>query len=143
MWPSPRPTWFPDRCECCKRILTAGMAVERQGRLMMKRFGWAPATTWLTLSALLLSLCAGMTFTRTTSAQTSEQSNSRSALDQYAINLTTQALQRKIDAVESFDVEIERVITSLSASATKAPLLISQSDSDRSAIAREIGRAHV
>jgi len=83
-------------------------------------------------------MCAGMTFTRTTSAQTSEQTNSRSALDQYAINLTTQALQRKFEAVENFEVEIERVISSLANSSTKAPLLISQSDADRSAIARGV-----
>src|SRR6185369_12350244 len=104
----------------------------------MKRLGWAPATTWLIISAVLVSMCAGSTFTRTTSAQTGEQPNSHSALDQYAINLTTQALQRKIEPVDNFEVEIERVITSLANSSTKAPLLISQSDADRSAIARGV-----
>src|SRR6185503_2784256 len=91
-----------------------------------------------------VSMCAGLTVSRSASAQTNNQVKSESpssktggALDRYAIDLTRQALQRKLETVDGFEGEISRVIAMLSGS-VKAPLVISQSDVDRGMIARGV-----
>src|SRR6185436_4479481 len=111
---------------------------------IMKRIKHAPAVTLLTLSALLVSMCAGLTVSRSASAQTNNQVKSESpssktggALDRYATDMTRQALQGKLEAVDAFDAEINRVIAILSGTA-KAPLLIGHSDLDRGMIARGV-----
>lgn len=40
----------------------------------MKRKTHAPVVTWFVTSALLVSMCAGLTFSQRTSAQSSDQS---------------------------------------------------------------------
>ena len=103
--------------------------------------------TWLTLSALLVSMCAGTALSRKTSAQTINETNGQDVaearqepgtLSRYAIDLTTLAREQNLETVQGYDAEISRVIDSLSGGSSKAPLIIGQSDFDRGAIARGV-----
>ena len=108
----------------------------------MKRTPHAPAVTWLTVAALLMSMCASLAFTRNTDAQAGEELNkqetpdARTVLSKYTIDLTRLASQRKLEAVEGFDTEIARVLAQLSRASAKAPVVVGESDADRGAIAR-------
>src|SRR5690349_5419756 len=109
----------------------------------MKRNPATHAVSWLTLTALLVPTAAGISFIRTTHAQSSEASltatkNSQSALSRYAVDLTQLAAQGKLEALVGFDAEINRLIATLGNSNTKAPVLISESDVNRAAVARTI-----
>src|SRR5690349_956712 len=109
----------------------------------MKRNPATHAVSWLTLTALLVPTAAGISFIRTTHAQSSEASltatkNSQSALSRYAVDLTQLAAQGKLEALVGFDAEINRVIATLANSNTKAPVLISDSDVNRAAVARTL-----
>jgi len=111
--------------------------------MKMKRFSANPALTWLTLTALLVPTAAGISFSRTTHAQSAEASltatkNSQSALFKYAIDLTQLAAQGKLEALVGFDAEINRVIATLTNSNAKSPVLISESDVNRAAVARTL-----
>jgi ATP-dependent Clp protease ATP-binding subunit ClpA len=109
----------------------------------MKRIPATPALTWLTLAALLVPTAAGISFSRSVHAQSSDPSltaakNNQSALSKYAVDLTQLAAEGKLEALMGFDAEINRVIATLSNSSTKAPVLISESDVNRAAVARAI-----
>jgi hypothetical protein len=111
--------------------------------LKMKRIPATPVLTWLTLAALVVTTTAGVSFSRKAQAQSSDgllttTENSRSALSKYSVDLTQPAAQGKLDALVGFDAEVNRVIAALTRSNTTAPLLISESDVNRAAVARAI-----
>ncbi len=108
----------------------------------MKMTRTAPAITWLTIAALLISMCASLAFTRNTSAQAAEldthASDARATLIKYTVDLTRLASQRRLEPVQGFDAEIARVIAQLSSATSKAPIVVGESDTDRGAIARGV-----
>ena len=102
----------------------------------------APAITWITTFALLLSMCAGLTFSQRTAAQSENPNAGRTdvrypTLSQYATDLTLLALQGKLPRTNERDADIDRVIASL-ASAQKTPVLVGESDLDRNIVARGV-----
>ncbi len=114
----------------------------------MKRTTHTPVVTWFTTLALLVSMCASLSFSQRTTAQSNEpsqasQRDARSqatadypALAKYATDLTQLALQGKLEPANGHDADIARVITSLSRATTKAPVVVGAFDLDRNAIAR-------
>ncbi|MDX6383441.1 MAG: ATP-dependent Clp protease ATP-binding subunit ClpB, partial [Blastocatellia bacterium] len=103
-----------------------------------------PVATWLITATVLVSMCASLTFSQRAKAQFEKktQSESRSASDpkyptlsRYATDLTLLALGGKIEP--SSEPGVANVIASL-ANTTKAPLVISDSDLNRDAIARGV-----
>jgi ATP-dependent Clp protease ATP-binding subunit ClpB len=64
--------------------------------------------------------------------------NSQLALSKYAVDLTQLAAQGKLEALVGFDAEINRVIATLAHSNTKAPVVLSESDVNREAVARTL-----
>src|SRR5256714_1877797 len=102
----------------------------------------APAITWLTIAALLISMCASLAFSRNTNAQSAElekqETDARAVLTRYTVDLTRLASQRQLEPVQGFDAEIARVITQLSGARAKAPIVVGESDADRGAIARGV-----
>ena len=116
----------------------------------MKKTKQAPVVTWITTLALLVSMCAGLTFSQRASAQASQENQTASerdarsqantdypALTKYATNLTLLALQGKLETARGHEADVARVIASLT-TATKAPVVVSESDLDRDAIARGV-----
>ena len=103
----------------------------------------APVTAWITTLALLVSMFAGLTFSQRTSAQktnreiTSQADVKYPLLSKYATDLTLLALNGKLDKASDRDADVARVIASLSAT-SKAPVVVSESDLDRDAIARGV-----
>ena len=90
----------------------------------MKR---TPVITWITTFAVLVSLCASLTFSQRSTAQSSDQSENRNATDnkyptlsKYATDLTQLALSGKLEPARGYEAIVARVIASLSTS-TKAP----------------------
>src|SRR3989440_1245248 len=116
------------------------LALVAQGRRMKKRN--AAAITWITTFALLLSVCAGLTFSQRTAAQ-SEKANAERTdvrypnLSKYATDLTLLALQGKLPRTNERDADIDRVIASLTRT-KKTPVLVGESDLDRNIIARGV-----
>src|SRR5882762_7975635 len=107
----------------------------------MKR---TPVITWITTFAVLVSLCASLTFSQRSTAQSGDQSQNRNATDnkyptlsKYATDLTQLALSGKLEPARGYEANIAKVIASLSTS-TKAPLMLGESDLDRDAIARGV-----
>ena len=109
----------------------------------MKR---TPLATWLTIAALLVSTCAGLTFSPRTNAQSGEKrtatetfstDNKYPTLSKYATDLTLLALSGKLEPARGYEAHVARVIESLSAT-TKAPLMLGESDLDRDAVARGV-----
>src|SRR5882762_2269586 len=107
----------------------------------MKR---TPVITWITTFAVLVSLCASLTFSQRSTAQSGDQSQNRNATDnkyptlsKYATDLTQLALSGKLEPARGYEANVARVIASLSMS-TKAPLMLGESDLDREAIARGV-----
>ncbi|HMJ24238.1 MAG TPA: hypothetical protein VK475_00330, partial [Pyrinomonadaceae bacterium] len=103
-----------------------------------------PVVTWLTIAAVLISMCASLTFSQRTEAQFEKknQSDSRPALDnkypilsKYATDLTLLALIGKLEP--SSEPGVALVIASLSKT-DKAPLVIGDSDLVRDEIARGV-----
>lgn len=107
----------------------------------MKRTTATPAISLLTLTALLVTTVATFRFSPTANAQVSESTateKSRSILSKYAIDLTQLAAQGKLESLQGFDAEINRVVAALARSSAKAPVVISESDVNRAAVARAI-----
>src|SRR5260370_973078 len=110
----------------------------------------APPITWITMFALVLSMCASFTFSQRVAAQEKAESQPVSdrdarvqtdtqypALTKYATDLTALALRGKLETVKGHEADVARVIASL-ATAGKAPVVVSESDLDRDAIARGV-----
>ena len=102
----------------------------------------APAITWIAIFALLLSMCASLTLSQRTAAQSNKSNPEQSALQypnlsKYATDLTLLALQGKLPRTNERDADIGRVIASL-AGAQKTPVLVGESDLDRNIIARGV-----
>src|SRR5438270_2322755 len=105
----------------------------------------APAITWITTLALLVSMCASLTFSQRTSAQSTKDKinqqqpaeGSYPLLSKYATDLTLLALKGKLDANPDRDADVARVIAKL-AHDDKALVVISESDLDRDVIARGV-----
>src|SRR5437667_3911092 len=114
---------------------------------MEKNMKRTPLATWLTITALLVSACAGLTFSPRTRAQSGEKrtttetfsaaDNKYPTLSKYATDLTLLALSGKLEPARGYEAHVARVIESLSAT-TKAPLMLGESDLDRDAVARGI-----
>src|SRR5262245_44273540 len=112
----------------------------------MKR-RYAPATSWIIVLSLLVSMSASLTFSQRAAAQKDRQSevanqNEESdanypALAKYTVDLTLQALKGKLEANRDREADVARVIESLSVAA-KAPVVLGESDLDRDAIARGV-----
>src|SRR5215831_4428458 len=103
---------------------------------------YAPATTVITTVALLISMCASLTFSRRTAAQvdvplTNKEANEYPLLSKYATDLTKLAIAGKLELTHDHDADVARVIASLS-SAAKNPVVVGESDLDRDAIARAV-----
>src|SRR5580765_4377843 len=100
----------------------------------------APATRILTTMALLVSMCASLTFSQRTSANADPLVNKSASeypvLSRYATDLTKLAVAGKLDVTHDHELDVARVIASLAA--TKNPVVVSESDLDREAIARAI-----
>src|SRR5438270_1054176 len=116
------------------------LAVAAQGRRMKKRN--APAITWIATFALLLSMCAGLTFSQRAAAQSEKANLEQGApqhqnLSKYAIDLTLLALQGKLPRTNERDADIDRVIASLTRT-EKTPVVVGDSDLDRNIIARGV-----
>src|SRR5258708_7041253 len=115
----------------------------------MEKMKRTPVVTWITIAAVLVSMCASLTFSQRTTAQsdkkrTALQNSARVAADsrypilsKYAADLTLLALTEKLEPVRGYEANIARVIASLSTT-TKAPLVLGESDLDRDAIARGV-----
>ena len=111
----------------------------------MEKMKRTPVVTWITTAAVLVSMCASLTFSQRTTAQsdkkrTAPQNSTRFATDsrypilsRYAADLTLLALTEKPEAARGYEASIARVIGSLSTT-TKAPLVLGESDLDRDAI---------
>src|SRR5258706_5677916 len=115
----------------------------------MEKMKRTPVVTWITIAAMLVSMCASLTFSQRTTAQsdkkrTAPQNSARVAADnrypilaKYATDLTLLALTEKPEAARGYEANIARVISSLSTT-TKAPLVLGESDLDRDTIARGV-----
>src|ERR1043166_4114905 len=102
----------------------------------------APATTFITMVALLLSMCASLTFSQRAAAQIDAPKMNKEVSDypllaKYATDLTKLALAGKLETTHEHDADVARVIASLS-SAAKNPVVVSESDLDRDAVARAV-----
>ena len=109
----------------------------------MKR---TPVVTWITIAAVLVSMCASLSFSQRSAAQSGKATTIRQQQDantkypilsKYATDLTLLALSGKMEAVRGYEASIARVIASLSTTA-KTPLVLGESDLDRDAIARGV-----
>src|SRR5258705_9489995 len=100
-----------------------------------------PFVTWYTISALLVSFCAGLVFNRPTAAQSNEPSQSASQRDarsqapsdypslaKYATDLTQLALRGKLEPAPGRDADVARVIESLGRGTSKAPAVVGEFD---------------
>jgi len=103
-----------------------------------------PFVTWITMTAVLVSMCAGLIFSQRTNAQSGAQSETRGVTDnkyptlaKYATDLTLLALSGKLEPARGYEGNVARVIDSL-ATTSKAPLVLGESDLDRDAIARGV-----
>ena len=116
----------------------------------MKTYKHTPTVTWITMVAVLVSMCASFSFGRRASAQSSEENQSTAqrethgatdsqypALSKYATDLTLLAHRGKLEPARGYEANVARVIASLSATA-KAPVVVGESDLDRDAIARGV-----
>src|SRR6185436_6023484 len=107
-------------------------------RTMNKKY--APATTIITTLALLISMCASLTFSQRTSASTDPSVNKGvteyPVLSKYATDLTKLAAAGKLEVARDRETDVARVIASLVAA--KNPVVVSESDLDRDVIARAI-----
>src|SRR5258707_11572819 len=113
---------------------------------MMKR---TPLVTWITIAAVLFSMCAGLTFGRRTAAQngsdrlTTERETLAAVddkypiLSKYATDLTQLAMDGKLELGHGFETKVDRVIANL-ATPAKAPLVLGESDLDRDTIVRGV-----
>src|SRR4051812_5503185 len=102
----------------------------------------APLTTVITTVALLISMFASMTFSQRSAAQvdpslTNKGANEFPVLSKYATDLTRLAAAGKLEATREHEADVARVIASLS-SAAKNPVVVSESDLDRDAIASAV-----
>src|SRR5258706_8123604 len=109
--------------------------------MKMKR-KYAPPTTLIISFALLVSMFASLTFSQRNSAQSnsplvSDSVSDYPVLSRYATDLTQLAVTGKLQTNHERDADVARVIASLS-SAAKNPVLVSESDLDRDAIARGV-----
>jgi len=104
----------------------------------------APIYSWIIIACLLASLCTSLTLTPRSAAQTNKLNKSASPVEQteswypllskYATDLTGRALKEDLSTARVHEADVARVITNLSLS-TKTPVIVSESDLDREAIA--------
>jgi ATP-dependent Clp protease ATP-binding subunit ClpB len=99
---------------------------------------YAPATTIVTTLALLMSMCAGLTFSQRALANSESSVNKTEypLLTKYATDLTKLAAAGKLEVTRDHEADVARVIASLVAA--RNPVVISESDLDRDVIARAI-----
>src|ERR1041385_5161191 len=102
----------------------------------------APITTWITIFALLLSMCAGLTLSQRTAAQSEKPNPEQSALQypslsKYATDLTLLAVQGRLPRSNERAADVDRVIASLTRT-EKTPVLVGESDLDRNIVARGV-----
>src|ERR1041385_1105866 len=102
----------------------------------------APITTWITIFALLLSMCAGLTLSQRTAAQSEKPNPEQSALQypslsKYATDLTLLAVQGRLPRSNERATDVDRVIASLTRT-EKTPVLVGESDLDRNIVARGV-----
>src|SRR2546423_3990769 len=105
----------------------------------MNRTKIASAITWLTTLALLVSICASMTFTGHASAQSpkDEVSAIYPVLSMYAVDLTALAFGSRVEATPQQDAIARQVIASLLVN-SQTPVLVGESGLDRETIARSV-----
>src|SRR5215471_6907733 len=105
---------------------------------MIRRY--APITTVITTVAILVSMCASLTFSQHSAAQSdaaeTKTGNEFPILNRYATDLTRLAAAGKLDAIRDRDADVARVIASLASA--KNPVVVSESDLDRDAMARAV-----
>src|SRR5437764_1239592 len=103
----------------------------------MNRTKIGPVITWLATLALLVSMCASMTFTGHASAQSSKDEVSAiyPALSMYAVDLTALAFGSRVETTPQQDAITRQVIASLLAN-SQTPVLVGESGLDRETIAR-------
>src|SRR5207237_7684800 len=109
-------------------------------RTMKMKRKYAPITTLIITFALLASMCAGLTFSQRTSAQSNslrvnDSVSDYPVLSKYATDLTKLAVAGKLEISREHESDIARDIASLS-SAAKNAAVDAESDLDRDAIAR-------
>src|SRR6266436_7508351 len=119
-----------------------------QERLKMKTKR-TPFVIWIIVAVVLVSMFAGLNLSQRVTAQSGKERTARESqelvaantkypiLSKYATDLSLLALSDKAEPIRGYQVSIDRVIASLSAS-TKAPLVLCESDLDRDAIARGV-----
>ena len=99
---------------------------------------YAPITSWIVLSAILVSTFASLTFNRSTAKPNPYQLRPiYPTLARYATDLTLKALEGKLEATRDRETDVARVIASLAA-AGKTPVVVGESDFERDAIARGV-----
>src|SRR5258706_12995021 len=113
----------------------------------MEKMKRTPAVTGITMAAVLVSMCASLSFSQRSAAQSVKATTVRQQreaadnkypiLSKYATDLTLLALTDKLEPVRGYEAGIARVIASLSLT-EKTPLVLCESDLDRDAIARGV-----
>jgi len=117
----------------------------------MKRSKQTSVVTWITTLAVLVLMCASLTFSQRTTAQSSQETKTASqrntsvqdnsdypVLSKYATDLTQLTLEGRLDPPSGYTSEINCVIASLARTTTKAPVVVGESGLDRDAIARGV-----
>src|SRR4029077_12775199 len=93
-----------------------------QEKKEMKTHKYPQVVTWLTMVAILVSMCAGLTFGRRAAAQSNEQAQATSdreiettdsqypVLSKYATDLTLLARRGKLETARGYETDVARVI---------------------------------
>src|ERR1044072_5133915 len=92
-------------------------------------------TALITTAALLVSMCASLTFSQRTSAHADPLTNKKGTneypvLSQHATDLTKLARAGKLESSQDHEADVSRFIASLT-SAARNPVVVSESDLDR------------
>ena len=77
----------------------------------------APALTWITTFAILLSFCASLTFSQRTAAQRAEShpaNENLPLLSKYATDLTALARRGQLEFAGNHEADVARVVDRLS-----------------------------
>src|ERR1044071_689756 len=125
-------------CAHHPRSIFAGRTMRKMRMTTKKQ---APFVTWIVTLALMVSTCATLTLNQRTNAQSERrelhnQSNSP-LLSKYAIDLSNLALNGKLTEARDHESTVERLVARLTTS-RKTPVIVSESDVDRAAIARAV-----
>src|SRR6185503_9517517 len=108
------------------------IASRRLTRMETMKRKYAPATTIVTTVALLVSMCASLTFSQRTFANAdplvSKGASEYPLLSKYATDLTKLAAAGKLEVTHDRDADVARVVASLVAA--KNPVVVGESDLD-------------